>query len=109
VVAGECGERRVGIIPKVEILLSPPLHQSGHGDVKIRINSMPEPNMNNHAPLKFSVPHPGPMNAGRGRNSSTGLNGGQSPYRPRTESRRSRCAGSPRGSDCVAAGIVLQR
>jgi hypothetical protein len=40
VVNGECGEQRIGIVPKVGPLLSPPLHQSGQRDVEIRIDAM---------------------------------------------------------------------
>jgi hypothetical protein len=49
-VTGECGERRVGIVPRVEPLLLPPLHLFGHWDVKIRIDTLLELDMDNHTP-----------------------------------------------------------
>jgi hypothetical protein len=48
-VIGKRRERHKGIVPQVKPLLSPPLHQYGHVDVKIRINAMPEINVNDCA------------------------------------------------------------
>jgi hypothetical protein len=39
-VAGKHGERLIGLVPHVEPLLPPPFHRFGHGDVKIRIDSL---------------------------------------------------------------------
>jgi hypothetical protein len=44
----------------------------------------------------------GPVDAVCGRSGSIGQNGGQSPCRPRTGSRRLRYARSTRGLDCAA-------
>jgi hypothetical protein len=38
----QCG----GIVPQVKSLLPPSLHRSGHGEVKVRVNSMPGLAMN---------------------------------------------------------------
>jgi hypothetical protein len=45
VVTGERGERCVGIVLEVEPLLPSSFHRSGHGNVKIRIDTMPRPNI----------------------------------------------------------------
>jgi hypothetical protein len=46
----ERGERRIGIIPPVQPLLPPPLHQFGHGNAEVRIDAMPRLDMDNHTP-----------------------------------------------------------
>jgi hypothetical protein len=44
---GKRGERYGGAVSQVKPLLPPPLRRSGHGNVKIRVNSMPGLDMNN--------------------------------------------------------------
>jgi hypothetical protein len=49
-VTGEYRERRVGIIPQVKPLFVPPLHQFGHRDIEIGIDTLPGLDVDNHAP-----------------------------------------------------------
>jgi hypothetical protein len=91
VVTCGCGKWCVDIIPQVEPPLQPPLNRFGHGDVEVSNDTLPGPDVDNHAPPppKLSVLHLGPVNAGRGRNSSTVESGDQSPCNPHTGPRRS--------------------
>jgi hypothetical protein len=50
VVASKHGERRGGIVPQVEPHFLPPVHGFRHGDVEIRIDTLPELDMDDHNP-----------------------------------------------------------
>jgi hypothetical protein len=43
-------ERDRNIVLQVKLFLPPPLHRSGHADLKVRVYSMSHLNMNNHTP-----------------------------------------------------------
>jgi hypothetical protein len=47
---GKHGEQCGRVVPQVKPLLPPPLHRPGHGDVEVRVNSIPGLGMNNHTP-----------------------------------------------------------
>jgi hypothetical protein len=40
---------RGSVVPQIKPLLLVPLHRSGHGNIEIGVDSMPELGMNNHA------------------------------------------------------------
>jgi hypothetical protein len=49
------GERHGGIVPYVKPLLLLSLHRSGHGEVKVRVNSMLRLYMNDRAPKDYQL------------------------------------------------------
>jgi hypothetical protein len=105
-VTGEHGEQHDSIVPQEEPHFPPPIHEFGHGDVKIRTDAMLEHDVDNHAPPKPPLPRMSPVGAGHKRSDSTCQNGGESPRRHRTESQRLRCTSSLRRSDCAALGHI---
>jgi hypothetical protein len=50
VVTGKHEEQRVGVVPHREPLLLPPFHQFGHGDVEVKIDTLPGPDWDIHTP-----------------------------------------------------------
>jgi hypothetical protein len=49
----EHGERRVGVIPQKEPYFPPPIRGFGHGEVEVRIDSMPRFDIDVHATQNY--------------------------------------------------------